>query len=72
MLLGLAVLVALSPQICANFVNDYLDGVRGVDTSRAADAPQRLNALPCGAHIRILVHGSLRLLALLPAVQLCG
>lgn len=50
-LLGLAVLVALSLQICANFVNDYLDGVRGVDTSRAADAPQRLNALPCGAHI---------------------
>ncbi|OTA26563.1 1,4-dihydroxy-2-naphthoate octaprenyltransferase [Alloscardovia macacae] len=40
----LCVVVALSLQISANFSNDYIDGIRGVDRLRGDGAPVRMNA----------------------------
>ena len=37
-------LVALALQVCANYLNDYSDGVRGSDTHRSSQAPTRLVA----------------------------
>ncbi|WP_018143245.1 1,4-dihydroxy-2-naphthoate octaprenyltransferase [Alloscardovia criceti] len=42
-LVVLSCVVALSLQISANFINDYLDGVRGIDRVRLPEAPKRLN-----------------------------
>ncbi|WP_207401786.1 1,4-dihydroxy-2-naphthoate octaprenyltransferase [Psychrobacter pygoscelis] len=36
--------VALALQILSNLANDYGDGVKGTDTHRAADSPERLTA----------------------------
>lgn len=50
-LILLSAVVAVSLQVCANFANDYLDGVRGIDKARSADAPARLNSQASGIRI---------------------
>ncbi len=40
----LSLLTALALQILSNVANDYGDGIRGTDTLRAKDSPQRLTA----------------------------
>ncbi len=47
---GLCLVVALFLQIAANFANDYSDGIRGVDASRATDVPETPDAEACGRH----------------------
>ncbi len=43
-LAAMSVAVAWSMQVSANFINDYLDGQRGIDDNRSDIAPARMNS----------------------------
>ncbi|TCD54080.1 1,4-dihydroxy-2-naphthoate octaprenyltransferase [Alloscardovia theropitheci] len=53
LLIFLSIIVALSLQICANFFNDYFDGIRGVDANRSDTSPVRLNSVDSGALVAL-------------------
>ncbi|MFD0705476.1 1,4-dihydroxy-2-naphthoate octaprenyltransferase [Alloscardovia venturai] len=64
----LCVIVAWSLQVAANFINDYYDGVSGIDDTRDSSAPLRVNVSQEGRRFAYLSASGMALLGIVSGI----